>query len=470
VRITAFVALLTLAAMTVSGVLVYALESASIEAGVKRQIDQEIDEFRVFERRGIDPRTGTTFTDALRLVQTFLVRNVPDETEMLVAYEGEAPRKMTPSRNGDFIDDPDYQETVRGLLADGGTVEVSDGRFGEVWVTVVPVRSQTSQSALVIVNFLDGEHAELESTLQTYAIVAALSLVLITLLAARQSGRLLAPLRTVREAARDITTSDLSRRIPERGNDDITALTRTFNDMLDRLEEGVEAQRQFLDDAGHELRTPLTVLGGHLELLDPGSPDEVARTRALLLDEVDRMSRLVGDLILLAKSRRPDFVHARPVDLGALTESLFEKARALGERAWVLERSGHGLVALDEQRVTQAVLQLADNAVKHTEAGDRIALGTSHDGHTVRLWVHDAGHGVRPADRARIFERFGRGDVRPGDEGFGLGLSIVRAIAEAHGGSVQLADGHVAYGHLAEGVASGARFELVLPTDGTGGR
>ena len=91
----------------------------------------------------------------------------------------------------------------------------------------------------MIVNFLDDEHAELDRTLQTYAIVALLSLGLITPLAARQSGRLLAPLRTLRSTARDITTTDLSRRIPERGNDDITALTRTFNAMLDRLEAGV---------------------------------------------------------------------------------------------------------------------------------------------------------------------------------------------------------------------------------------
>jgi two-component system OmpR family sensor kinase len=456
-RITAFIALLTLAAMTASGVLVHALESASIEAGVNEQIDQEINEFRVFERRGIDPRTGTTFTDALRLVQVFLVRNVPDDDEMLVAYEGGAPRKMTPNRYGRaFLDDPDYQQAVRGLLADGGTVQVSDARYGEVWVTAVPVRSGTSTSALVIINFLSDVHGELDSTLRTYAIVAVLSLGVITLLAARQSGRLLAPLRAVRETARDITTTDLSRRIPERGNDDITALTRTFNDMLDRLEEGVEAQRRFLDDAGHELRTPLTVLGGHLELMDPRSTDEVVRTRTLLMDEIDRMSRLVGDLILLAKSRRPDFLRIRPVDLAELTESLLDKARGLGERDWVLERTGQGTLPVDEQRVTQAVLQLADNAVKHTEEGDRVALGSSHDGHTIRIWVHDTGDGVRPEDRDRIFERFGRGAVRPGDEGFGLGLSIVRAIAEAHGGSI----------HVADGVARGAKFEILLPTEG----
>src|SRR5688500_9387678 len=141
-RITAGIALLTLAAMSVSGVLVYTLESARIEAGVNEQIDQEIDEFRRFQRSGIDPDTGAGFTDALRLVTVFLQRNVPDDDEMLVAYEGDVPRERTRNRYGEaFLEDPDYKRAVRALLADGGTVEVSDGEYGEVWVTSVPVRS-----------------------------------------------------------------------------------------------------------------------------------------------------------------------------------------------------------------------------------------------------------------------------------------------------------------------------------------
>jgi two-component system, OmpR family, sensor kinase len=455
-RITAGIALLTLAAMSVSGVLVYTLESARIEAGVNEQIDQEIDEFRRFQRSGIDPDSGAGFTDALRLVTVFLQRNVPDDDEMLVAYEGDVPRERTRNRYGEaFLVDPDYQRAVRTLLVDGGTVEVSDEEYGEVWVTSVPVQSQTSTGALVIVNFLDDEHSELNRTLQTYAIVAVLSLGLITLLGAVQSGRLLAPLRAVRETASDITTTDLSRRIPERGNDDITALTRTFNDMLDRLEEGVEAQRRFLDDAGHELKTPLTVLRGHLELLETGNQQEVERTRALLIDEIDRMSRLVGDLILLAKSRRPDFVNPRPVDLAGLTESLFAKCRGLGDRAWTLDATGRGTVSFDEQRITQAVLQLADNAVKHTDPGDPISLGSAKSNGVVRLWVQDSGHGVRLEDRERIFERFERATVRYGDEGFGLGLSIVRAIVEAHGGTIT----------VVEAPPRGARFDIELPTE-----
>jgi two-component system, OmpR family, sensor kinase len=460
-RLTVVIALLTLVAMTGAGVLVWTLESARIDAGVNEQIDQEIDEFRVFQREGVDPETGGPFTDALTLVTVFLARNVPDDDEMLVAYEGERAEAVTPNRYGEsFLEDPQYLDAVATMLDQGGTVEIDDSTYGEVWVTALPVRSDATSGSLVIINFLDDEHSELASTLRTYAVVAVLSLGLITLLAALQSGRLLAPLRSVREIASDITASDLSRRIPESGNDDITALTRTFNDMLDRLEEGVEAQRRFLDDAGHELRTPLTVLRGHLELLDAADPEEVERTRVVLLDEVDRMSRLVGDLIVLAKSRRPDFLQARPTDLAELTVTLLAKARALGDREWVLVAKGSGVVLVDEQRVTQAVLQLADNAVKHTCSGDRIALGSAIEDEHALMWVEDTGPGVRPEDRDRIFERFGRAAVEAGDEGFGLGLSIVNAIAEAHGGTVSVRDV----------VPRGARFELRLPRDRREGR
>ena len=252
-RITIVIALLTFTAMTAAGLLVYTLESARIESAVTEQIDQEIDEFRVFEESGIDPDSGSSFTDAQRLLETFLVRNVPDDDEMMIVYRDGVPQDRTPNRYGaGFLDDDAYQEAIDGLLEDGGTTRVQDERYGEVWVTGLPVRNKTSEGTLVIVNFLDDEHAELNRTMQTYAIVALLSLGLITVLGAMQSGRLLAPLRTVRETARDITTTDLSRRIPEQGNDDVTALTRTFNDMLDRLEEGLEDQRRFLDDDGHE--------------------------------------------------------------------------------------------------------------------------------------------------------------------------------------------------------------------------
>jgi two-component system, OmpR family, sensor kinase len=227
--------------------------------------------------------------------------------------------------------------------------------------------------------------------------------------------------------------------------------------MLDRLEGSFTSQRTFLDDAGHELRTPLTVLRTHLELLTPDDPREVEETRTLLLDEVDRMSRLVEDMTLLAKSNRPDFLRLDAVDVEQLTRTAFAKATALGPRDWLLDEVARGTAQLDQQRVTQAVLQLADNAVKHTDLDATIRVGSRVEAGILRIWVRDSGAGVPTQDRELIFERFGRSQVRGGDEGFGLGLSIVKAIAESHGGSAMVVDV----------IPHGAEFLLTLPLEVT---
>lgn len=459
-RIVVVILLLTSLAMAGAGVIVYGLESDRIDARSRDQIDQEIAELRALRQ---DPATGRGFTDVQRLLEVFLSRNVPDDDEMLVGYAAGEAKLRTRNRYGEeVLTDPAYRRLLDSLLTEGGFRTLDSARFGEVWVTVVPIQTETGEGrvtdtgALALVTFLDDEHEELDRTMRTYGIVALVSVLVIALIATFQSGRLLAPLRRLRETTEEITETDLARRLPETGNDDITALTRTFNDMLDRLEAAFVGQRQFLDDAGHELKTPLTVLRGHLELVDPQDAEDVAATRDLLLDEVDRMGRLVGDLILLAKSRRPDFLTTRPTSLERLTHTLLAKARGLAERDWQLDAAGAVIVDVDEQRLTQVVLQLADNAVKHTGAGDAVAIGSSYDDLSARLWVRDTGAGVPDADREHVFERFGRSVVRAGDEGFGLGLSIVRAIAQAHGGTVHVED-------APPDEPPGAMFVITLP-------
>ena len=453
-RITAAVALLVTLALTGAGAVVYAIEYQHVQDQMYAGVDQELAELGRLQQSGIDPATQQPFADVGPLLRTFLLRNVPDDNEFLVAWFDGGPRLVSPNdANEAFLRSRLFRDTVQPLIGRNGTARVQVPSYGDALVTVQTVRGPRSTGALVVVSYLERARAGLLATMRTYAIVALLSLVLVTALAGWLSGRLLAPLRTLRETADEVGETDLSRRLPVRGNDDITALTRTVNGMLDRLESAFVGQRQFLDDAGHELKTPLTVLRGHLELLDSASPADVVETRELLLDEVDRMSRLVGDLILLATSDRPDFVTTRPVDLGRLTEDLLAKSRGLGDRAWTLDGLAVTKVVADEQRITQAVLQLADNAVKHTRPGDEVAIGSSYDGHVARLWVRDTGPGVPAADRERIFERFGRSTVTEDDEGFGLGLSIVRAIADAHGGTVTLED-----------VApTGARFTITVP-------
>lgn len=448
--------------MASAGGLVYVLESARIDSTLRQQIAQEVDELRRLEG-GRDPATGEPFGSADRLLTLFLDRNVTDDDEMLVSYVGGEVRGYSANQFGErILSEMEYTEVVENLEADGGGTEVFQSpTFNEVWVTLVSVQAPATASsgALVIINYADDERSELNRTIQTYAVLTLLFLGLITLLARWRSGRLLAPLTQLRRTAEEIGETDLSLRIPETGHDDITALTRTINDMLARLEHAFVSQRRFLDDAGHELRTPLTVLQGHLELMDPADAHDVAETRALLLDEIDRMSRLVGDLILLAKSDRPDFLTVSSVDLGPLTHTLLSKARVLADRDWVLDDVAERICQLDEQRITQAVLQLTDNAVKHTVEGQQIAIGSSiGDDNVARIWVRDTGPGVPEAERGHIFERFGRAAVPIGDEGFGLGLSIVRAIAEAHGGQVTVASGPD---------GAGAQFELLLPQSAT---
>lgn len=146
--------------------------------------------------------------------------------------------------------------------------------------------------------------------------------------------------------------------------------------MIDRLEGAFASQRAFVSDAGHELRTPITIIRGHLELLGD-DPQERADTIEVVTDELDRMSRFVDDLLTLAKAERADFLRPGPVDLDELTDELLTKARGLARREWRLEANAAGLITADRQRLTQAVMNLAHNAVQHTSEGDAVALGSA---------------------------------------------------------------------------------------------
>ena len=462
-RITALVAVLVVVALSGAGLIVYLIEERRIANATEREVEQELDEF-VSLKNALERNDATLSTEAL--LREFLLRNVPDDDELLVAWVGDGPIAQFPA--DPLVEDEAFRRAVAPLVTEGGTAYL-DTAQGEVRVRSQPVREDGTAGALLVVSYLEEDRDELLSTMRTYAVTAGLSALLITAAASWWAGRLLRPLRSLRVTAEEISATDLSRRIPEDERpgrpgrrDDITALTHTVNGMLERLEAAFVAQRRFLDDAGHELRTPLTVLRGHLELLDTADADEVEQTRALLVDEVDRMARLVGDLILLAKSGRPDFLSPAPTDIGDLVGTVVAKARGLGERSWTLDPVRGVLVGrplvLDEQRITQALLQFADNAVKHTVPGAEIGVGAELDGSTLRLWVRDQGPGVAAEDRERIFERFGRGAVPAGDEGFGLGLSIVSAIAAAHGGRAYVTDVPTALGG-----GTGACFVLEMP-------
>jgi signal transduction histidine kinase len=457
-RITTWVVLVTALALLTVGVTSYLLETNRIDDRIRSAINQEMREFEQLRTSGIDPETRRAFTSADRLITVALQRNAPEQHELLLGIiPGRAPQTSSEQVGLEAADRTAMLASIDAQLPAGGFARI-DTSAGEVLLAVKPVRDNTvrdgeGNAAYVVAYFRDLEQAQMEGAIRTYALVALLALLLVAVGSWMTAGRLLRPVRELRDTARDISDTDLSRRIEVTGDDDLSDLARTFNAMLDRLERSFAMHRSFLDDAGHELRTPITIVRGHLEVADPTNPEDMESTRALVLDELDRMGRLVDDLIVLAKSGQPDFVRTTPVDAAALTDDVLDKVRALGDRRWVLDQRAEWVVPVDPQRITQALVQLATNAVQHTAPGDEIAVGSAVQGGQVGWWVRDNGPGVQPGDVQRIFDRFQRGRQTRGHEGSGLGLSIVRAIAQAHGGDVL----------LDSEPGAGAAFTVVIP-------
>ncbi|ONI84004.1 two-component sensor histidine kinase [Saccharothrix sp. ALI-22-I] len=429
--------------LTTVVLVVWQLLASGMDDRVARAIEQEAGEFGNFAGVAKDPSTGQPISDPHQLLEAHLRAQYPDAFEVHLGIT-ETGDRLRALRQGEPPYDIGADDALlRRIVASPtpyGEADTPAGPFRWGKVHALP-REGTGDGAggwFVTGYFLTGLGAQDRQTIDLMVLVSAVGLVVAAVVAWLVAGEILAPLRMVRSAAAQIGEEDLRRRIPVHGRDDIAALAEQFNAMLDRLEQAFRAQREFIDDASHELRTPITIVRGHLEVMgdDPVERAEVVR---LCTDELDRMSRIVEDLLLLAKAQRPDFLRPEPVSLAELTSDIDAKVRALGPRRWVLEALGEGTVRLDPQRVTQAVVQLAQNAVQHTSAGDEIRLGSALGDGAVSLWISDDGHGIVPADLERIFERFARGSSRPADRGgAGLGLAIVKAIAEGHRGTVKV--------------------------------
>jgi two-component system OmpR family sensor kinase len=456
----AFVVLLTFST-TLSVIAIRQLFLVRTSDRVDAALSQEVEEFRRLVR-GNDPSTGAPFAgDLAAIFDTYLDRNVPGPGETVVAIvDGRLYAQRSSERGGSPAIEPLAARWARLTETERGE---ADTDAGEVRYVAVPITGQAVRGTFVVIAALEAERDEVADAVRVAAIVLISVLLIASALAWVLAGRILAPLHELRDTARAITQSDLTRRIPVTGTDEIAELARTFNAMLDRLEESFASlesafasQRAFVSDASHELRTPITIVRGHLELLGD-DPEERRETVSLVTDELDRMSRFVDDLLLLAKAERDDFLHLGPLELGALTDEMFEKATGLGRRSWLLAGRAEGLLVADRQRLTQAVMGLAQNAVQHTQDGDPVWIGSAVDRGEARLFVRDIGPGIPPADQERIFERFARASASARrSEGAGLGLSIVRAIAEAHGGRVE----------LASDVGAGSTFAVVVPLEG----
>lgn len=300
------------------------------------------------------------------------------------------------------------------------------------------------------------------SVARSFLIAGAIGLALV-LVASYLAGVMVSrPLRRMAKVAARVDDGDLHPRMatPASAGREIRVLAESFNHMLDRLAAAFDHQREFVADASHELRTPLTVIGGQLEVLaaqENPSRDEIQRVARLVTAEIARTSRLVDDMLLLARSERHDFLRRQTIDLPQFIEDLWTTTTMGHDRRCVLGPVPAATLDGDPDRLAQAIRNLVDNALAHTVASDgRVSLTTTAlAAGGVRFTVTDDGPGIPKGQHDRIFDRFHRTDEGRGRAagGAGLGLAIVRAIAEAHGGqvrSVRVTDG-------------GARFELELP-------
>ena len=428
-------------ALLTSGTIVWVLGQQTLRADIDEHLHRSRDRFEVLATEGVDPATGAAFTDASQVVYTSIQRSVVRPGESELGFVGRELRwypstavTLHPEQDAELVE----HLASLAVSTDSTTTTIATSS-GSYRVMVVPLRDGSSQAALVHIIDMDAAGADLRRTMIMYAAAAVMTVALVAALAWFGVERLLAPIGELRRATEAIGERDLTSRVRVRGRDDLSALAQAINRMLDRVQRSVEAERSLLDDVGHELRTPITIVRGHMELLDPRDTEDVIQTRELAIDELDRMGMLVNDLLELAKITDEEGIRPRPTQIAELTAQVFDKAQALGERVWRLEGTVEAECRVDPVRLTQAWLQLAANAVKYSEPGSRIALGSRLEGDQVHLWVADEGIGIDPEDLGLVRQRFGRSaQAEQRASGTGLGLSIVENIVSAHGGRLDI--------------------------------
>jgi len=459
-RVMWAIVLVSSIALVMCGAIVWALGLSSVSADATNRLEHSRDRIRQLAADRQDPSSGQPLEDVSAVLRTHIQRTAEGRGEAELGFVGtDAGTELTwvSADNVSFRPEQDKELLTRvssQAAASESVIETVRTPTSSYRVLVVPLQGGAQRGALVHVIDLKVAESQLRRTMAFYAAAAVFTVALVTGLAWFAVERLLRPIEQLRRATESIGEEDLTTRVPVKGRDDLTALAAAVNRMLDRVQTSVEAQRNLLDDVGHELRTPIAVVRGHLELTDPADPEDVRQTQLLALDELDRMGMLVGDLILLAKSVQSDFVTPADTDVAELTELVFDKSLALGERRWKMESAAFTRAMVDPTRITQAWLQLVANAVKYSEHCSTVSLGSAvRDGH-LQMWVRDEGIGIAPEDIDLVRQRFKRtAGAQKLASGTGLGLSIVETIVAAHGGRLDI---------LSE-VGRGSVFTMVIP-------
>ncbi|MCS4484936.1 HAMP domain-containing histidine kinase [Gleimia sp. 6138-11-ORH1] len=433
-------------ALAVCGTLLFILQEKSLENRTQASLEEVEHVISRLALEGVDRRTGKPFATPTDLLYHQFRTNVLGRNEAQLGFKGDQVA-LLPAADVDFRpeNDPELVAKLASLaVLDETTITSLRTQQTEYRIIVIPVKNEAEHAALAHIIDYRATTADLRYAILVFALTAFGIVTSVMGVAWVSVKRLLKPIEELRNAAENIHESDLTSRVPQRSQDDLGLLAGAFNRMLDRVETSVTeqkklltSQRNLLNDVGHELRTPITIVRGHLELADENDPVDVAETKQLAIDELDRMSLLVNDILLLAKSAQSDFINPVPTDIADLTEQVFAKAKGLCNRTWNLETVAETEVELDASRITQAWLQLVSNAVKYSPPEKPIAIGSAVVGNQLRMWVKDQGIGIDPSEVNTIMERFSRAsNALNYAHGTGIGLNIVDSIVKAHQGRV----------------------------------
>ncbi|WP_175988272.1 sensor histidine kinase [Microbacterium tenebrionis] len=440
-RIVAAITLVAAVGPLAVGLSVYFVERQVILEQVDARLHDNLDSARFIVGEGDEGAAWSSSSAALAAV---VQRMSPDDnTGAMGMTAGVITTVPGIQLDLDLQDAAEFAAHVDRLLSGEQPLIGTYAEDGSTWrylaaPIIVEGSPDPAEVVFVLVYDLEAELAEINDSAVMFLWASAIALIVIAATGSIVATRLLRPLRQMRQTAERISAQSLNERLPVDGNDDVAELSETMNDMLDRIDAALESQRQLLSDVGHELKTPITIVRGHLEVMDPADAEDATQTRDLAVDELERMGRLVQDLASAAALHGPSPVQLQPVDAAELLTQIVRKAQGIDGANVTLGPVAGRTAMLDPARITQAMLQLAQNAVTH--GGGRIALGSAAVADTVELWVRDHGPGVADEAKSQVFERFQRGTEAQVRSGSGLGLHIVQVITRAHHGAVRVED------------------------------
>ncbi len=386
--------------------------------------------------------------DALDEQSELLLSELTGEDETAEVVEDLAETRLPPNRGVQVVDADGSVVAARGedtrtsrlgpALIDGvldgqrvrGTVSADDGERRLV--------ALGASGTVVVVTEDLGEVASTQATLLGVLVpVGVVAALLAGALAWYAAGRGLVPLHRIARGAADIDASRLDTRLPDSGTrDEVGTLAATLNAMLDRLGTAIDRERPFTADASHELRTPLAILRGEVELARPHVAERPGQRLDSALEEADRMRDLIDDLLVLARADADALDDHLEVDLGDLARQTALRFQTLADRDGVrVTATGAAVhVSGDPRGLERAVANLVDNAVRHTPPGGTVNVTTAATVDGAEVVVRDTGPGVPTEALTTLFDRFTRPDDARTSGGAGLGLAIVAAVAEGHGG------------------------------------